>query len=172
MVHVATERDGSGGSGVGEPLSVDLRLRTEAIEVAITNRGETPVDVLWDKASLVDTQGKASAVVRSSTGDQWAAPDVSGDVSRIPPHGTLHVFIIPARSVSFERESGWIVDQVLPVECGPLRCTGYHELVGKTVSLRLPMQVNGVEQNFEWTLRITDAVKSFRGGRPQEPSLP
>jgi hypothetical protein len=60
-----------------------------------------------------------------------------------------------------------VPDPLLPVECGPLRCVGYHELVGKSVRLTLPMRVNGTVQAYEWTLRITDAVKSVRGGRPK-----
>jgi len=51
-------------------------------------------------------------------------------------------------------------------ECGPLRCIGYHELVGKTVQLSLPIRVNGNDSIYQWTLRITEAIKSVRGGRP------
>jgi hypothetical protein len=168
MVHVTTERDGV-DSAAAEQLQVDLHVRPDAMEVSITNRGEGAVDVLWSKATLVDVQGNASGVVRNGTEERWAAPDMPGDVSRIPAHQSLNVFLVPAESVRFDKASGWWVEQLLPVECGPIRCVGYHELVGKTVRLTLPMQVNGAEQVFEWTLRITDSVKSVRGARPDEP---
>jgi hypothetical protein len=170
MVHVTTEREGA-GAAPDEPLQVDLRVLTDAMQVAITNRGAVPVDVLWYAASLVDTQGNASPVVHSGIDDQWAAPDVPGDVSRIPPHGTLNVFIIPDRSVVFDRGSGWYAEPLLPVECGPLRCLGYHELVGKTVRFALPVRENGADRVLDSTLRITAAVKSMRGGRPPEQAL-
>lgn len=170
MVHVTTEQESS-ADGPDNPVQVDLRVHTDAMQIAITNRGEDPVDVLWYEASLVDTQGNTSPVVHSSIAEQWAAPDVSADVSRIPPHSTLAAFLIPDRSVIFEPGSGWYAEPLLPVECGPLRCIGYHELVGQTVRLTLPMRVNGADRVMQWTLRITDAVKSVRGGRPQEPPL-
>ncbi len=171
MVHVATEREGSGGAGPDDQVAVDLRLRTDVIEMTISNRGETPVDVLWDKASLVDTEGNTSGVVHSGAEGDWTTPDRPGDVSRIGPHATLTDFIVPTRSVRFDPYYGWIVQPVLPVECGPIRCIGYHELVGKGVRLSLPMQVNGEERIFEWTLRITEAVKSTRGARPSDPNV-
>jgi len=170
MVHVTTECESTGGVP-DDPLRVDLRVLTDALQAAITNRGDVPVDVLWYEASMVDTQGNSSLVVHSSLDEQWAAPDVPGDVSRIPPNSTLSVFLIPERSVIFDRGSGWYAAPLLPVECGPLRCTGYHELVGRTVQLTLPVRVNGAELVFEWTLRITDAVKSVRGARPPEQPL-
>lgn len=168
MVHVVTEPDNSRGPGPNDPLTVDLGLRTDALEVSISNRGDAPVDVLWNKASLVDTEDKTYPVVHSGADRSWAVPDLPGDVSRIPPHTTLNDFIIPTRSVGFDAAEGWIVEPLLPVECGPIRCIGYHELVGKTVRLNLTVQANGAERVFEWTLRITEAVKSMRGGRPYE----
>ena len=171
MVHVATEPIGAGGPGPDDQLRIELHLRTDALEVSITNLGETPVDVLWDKASLVDTQGQASAVVHSAAGGKWAAADLPGDVSRIPPHATLDDFLVPTRDVGFVPNEGWNIDSLLPVECGPMRCIGYHELVGQTVRLSLTVQVQGAERTFEWTLRITQAVRSVRGNRPKDPNL-
>jgi len=171
MVHVTTEQESTGDAIADNLVQVDLRVLTDAMEIAISNRGEVPVDVLWDEAVLVDTEGNTSPVVHSSIDEQWAAPDASGDVSRIPPHATLTAFLIPDRSVIFERGSGWYAQPLLPIECGPLRCIGYHELVGRTVRLTLPMRVNGADRVMQWTLRITDAVKSVRGGRPPETPL-
>jgi hypothetical protein len=171
MVQVATEPVGAGGAGPAEQLAVNLRLRTDAIEASISNLGEAPVDVLWDKATLVDTDDKTSGVVHSAAVSTGATSDLPGDVSRILPHATLTDFLIPARCVGFTPGEGWIVAPLLPVECGPIRCVGYHELVGKTVRLGLTMQVQGVERTFEWTLRITEAVRSVRGARPNDPNL-
>ncbi len=172
MVHVTTEPEPTTGAAAPDQLRVNSRVRTEAMEVALSNLGDAPIDVLWSGASLVDTQGNSSPVVHSAIGTQWTPPDVSGDVSRIPPHATLEVFLIPDRSVIFERNgAGWYAEPLLPVECGPLRCIGYHELVGKTVRLTLPYRINGADQTFDSTLRITEAFKSMRGGRPSEPAL-
>ena len=170
-VHVATERGGSAATGANDPVSADLILSSDALELSINNRGETPVDVVWCKASLVDTAGQAFPVVRGGSASQEAAAGVSNDVSRIQPHVTLHEFVIPTRSITFDKAEGWIVTPLLPVECGPLRCVGYHELVGKTVELKLPMVVDGTERTFDWPLRITQAVRSSRGTRPSDPKL-
>jgi hypothetical protein len=171
MVHVATQCEGCGAPGPDDPIDIGLRLRTDAIEITISNRGETPVDVLWDRASLVDTAGDTWGVVRSGAAGGSPTPDVPGNVTRIPAHASLTDYLLPTRSVRFDAYYGWIVEPVLPVECGPIRCVGYHELVGKSVRLTLPVQVNGEERVFEWTLRITETVKSTRGARPSDPNL-
>jgi hypothetical protein len=173
MVHVVTDLASTRGNSAADQVQVALRVRTDAVEMAITNGGDAPVDILWDQAMLVDTQGNASSVVLGCCGaERWTVPDTPGDVSRLAPHDRFHVFMIPARNVMFDPESaGWYADPLLPVECGPIRCVGYHELVDKSVRLTLPMRVNGTVQAYEWTLRIISAVKSVRGGRPQESPL-
>jgi hypothetical protein len=171
MVHVATEPVGGDSSTPTDPVAVFLRLSTDALGVSIANRGDAPVDVLWDRATLVDTDGNASGVIHGAGINAGAPSDLPGDVSRVPPHSTLDDFLIPTRCVGFTPGEGWIVTSLLPVECGPIRCIGYHELVGKTVRLTLPMQVEGAEHTFDQTLRITEAVRSSRGNRPTDPNL-
>ena len=171
MVHVATEHECSGCTEINDRVTIALQLRVDALGISITNLGDTAIDVLWDRAVLVDVDGNASAVVHGDPGEAWAAADASGDVSRIPPHSTLDDFVIPIRDVTFDPREGWFVGPLLPVECGPIRCLGYHELVGKTLRLTLALQVEGGERVVEWTLRITDAVKSVRGARPSDPNL-
>jgi hypothetical protein len=132
MVHVAAHLDGPTGATLGDQLSVDLHLRADAIRVSITNLGEAPIDVLWGRASLVDTEGSVYGVVHSgATGSP--DPEPLGTISRIAPKATLDDFVVPTRSVRFDPRYGWLVEPLLPVECGPIRCVGYHELVGKTV---------------------------------------
>ena len=168
MVHIAAAPETAAGADPDDPVGIVLRLRPEAVEVTIANRGESPVDVLWDRALLVDTAGRSSRVVRSSIGPKWGATDRSGDVSRIPAHSTLTDVIIPSNGVEFDPASGWVVQPFLPVECGPIRCTGYHDLVGRTVHLSVVTQADGTERVTESTYRITSAVKSMRGARPDE----
>jgi hypothetical protein len=170
MVHVAAQRDGPAGATLDGQLSVDLHLRTDAIWISIANLGETPIDVLWGKASLVDTAGNVYGVVHSAA-EGSPAPDPPGHSSRIAPKATLDAFVIPTRCVRFDARYGWVVEPLLPVECGPIRCVGYHELVGKTIRVSLPMQVSGTERAFDWSFLITNAVRSSRGTRPEDPAL-
>jgi hypothetical protein len=172
MVHVTVEREGSGPPTAEDEVGVVLRVRTDGVGVSITNRGASPIDVLWQKAVLVDTEGKASGVLPGMS-SAWVVPDLPAgeDVSRIPPGATLDGIIIPTSRVTFDPYYGWLVQPLLPVECGPIRCTGYHELVGKTVRLSLPMRVHGEEQVFDLSYRIADTEKSMRGNRPVEATL-
>jgi hypothetical protein len=89
-------------------------------------------------------------------------------VSRIVPGAALHDIVLPASRVVYDRDDGWLVEPFLPIECGPIRCTGYHELVGRTTRLLLPLRVGGVEHVLDRTYRITDTVKSMRGGRLED----
>jgi hypothetical protein len=170
MVHVAARCDGPIGATPDDHLSVDLQLRVDAIRISIANLGEAPVDVLWDEASLVDTEGNVYGVIHGGAEGPPEA-DPPGNVSRIGPKATLDAFVIPTRSVRFDPRYGWVVEPLLPVECGPIRCTGYHQLVGKTVLLSLPMRVNGAERVLDWSFLITEAVRSSRGSRPDDPAL-
>jgi hypothetical protein len=171
MVHVATDVDRSEGPKPEDPVAVDLYLRTDAMGLSITNRTDTPITVLWDKALIVDTDGNTFGVVHRQTPPNFAISDVAGSGTRLAPYATLDDFIVPARCVTFAPASGWDVVPLLLVECGPVKCIGYHELVGKTVHLRLAFDVNGSERDFAWTLRITRTVKSVRGARPSDPEL-
>ena len=171
MAHVATEPVGDSGITAADPLAVQLRLSVEALELTIINRGTTPLEVLWDKSSVVSTDGRPSAIVHSE-GSAWDSPDANAfTVSRIMPYMPLHTFLVPMRDVSYTPGEGWLVSPMLPVECGPMRCVGYHELVGQTVHLTLVMRIDGAERTFEWTLRITRAERSVRGNRPKDPDL-
>lgn len=169
MVHVATES--TIDVDPGNQITVRAWLRTDAIEVSIVNGGSSPIDVLWDKASIVDLDGSVSAVVHNGLKEAGPPSDLPGDVSRIAPSSVLNDLIVPAEKFGFDKDYGWLVEPLLPIECGPLRCVGYHELVGKSVGLRLVMQVDGAEYVYESTLRITNAVRSSRGTRPDDPNL-
>jgi hypothetical protein len=109
--------------------------------------------------------------VHRQTPTNVAISDVAGSGTRLGPYATLDDFLVSTRCVTFAPVSGWEVVPLLPVECGPVKCLGYHELVGKTVHLRLAFDVDGTERDFAWTLRITRTVKSVRGARPSDPDL-
>lgn len=168
-VHVATEPVDDAGAAPGDPVAVSLTLGVDALRVAITNRSGAPVEVLWDRAVLVGTDGRASALVHVDNGGYGAEPN--GAAARILPNVTLEAFVLPTRDVTYSPDAGWEIAPLLPVECGPMRCIGYHELVGKTVRLTLVVRDDGGEHAIERSLRITDAVRSVRGNRPTDPNL-
>lgn len=170
MVHVVAEHQTAAASAPDDRVGVVARVRTDGIVVSITNRSTTPIDVLWQKTVLVDTNDHSASVVHS--GDRALSLDTTidgaEDISRIPPGANLEEVVIPRLRVVFDPYYGWVVEPLLPVECGPVRCTGYHELVGKTVRLILTLRVDGEEQVVDRTYLITDTVKSMRGARAED----
>src|SRR5262245_56126528 len=143
MVHVTVERESAVAPAPEDEVNIALGVRDNGIALSITNVGASPVEVLWQKAVVVDTAGRASGVIHGDHTGAWAVPDLPAgeDISRIPPGSTLYDMLLPTDRVVFDKYYGWLVQPFLPVECGPIRCTGYHELVGQVVRLSLPMQV-------------------------------
>lgn len=169
-IHIATEPVGEGGPAATDPLSVQLRLSPAALEVVMSNLGTEPVDVHWDRSSIVDIDGTASALVHSESG-AFPAEGLGVAVSRILPLTTLDAYVLPMRHVSFTPGGRWVAAPMLPIECGPLRCVGYRDLVGKTLRLSLATRTGGADHVYEWTLRITRTVLSIHGTRPTDPDL-
>jgi hypothetical protein len=134
MVHIEAQREDVAAPAPEDEVNVGFGLRTDGIALAITNRGADPIDVLWQNSKLVDIAERESGVLHSEI-SSGGLPDAraGGDISTIPPSSTLSVMLIPADRIVFDSYYGWLVEPLLPVECGPVRCTGYHELVGHTV---------------------------------------
>jgi hypothetical protein len=173
MVHITAESQGAAATAPDNQVNVVTRVRTDGIALSITNGGATPVDVLWQKSVLVDTEEQASSVVHGEGRAMAVTVRLSDgeDISRIPPGATLEDVIVPASRVVFDPYYGWVVEPLLKVECGPIRCTGYEELVGKSVRLILTMRVDGNERVMDRTYRITATDKSMRGSRGEDQTV-
>ena len=171
MVHIRTERIATEGIEANDPFHFELVVYTDSIGFTLTNQDTEPIEILWQKTSLVGVDGTTFDVMHDGGRGVWAARDFPGeDISRIPPKATLREQIIPKRSVGFEAgpmRSGWVVASYLPVECGPVRCTGYKDLPGKTVRLNMTVRTRGNERVFDWTFRIESAFVSTRWGETQ-----
>lgn len=172
MVHIRTEPIATEGLQAEDPFHFELVVYNDSVGLTLTNQDTHAIEILWQKTSLIGVDGTAFDVMHDGGRGIWAARDFPGeDVSRIPPNSTLRELIIPKRSVGFEAgpmRSGWVVASYLPVECGPVRCTGYKDLPGETVRLNLTVRTRGNERVFDWSFRIKTAFVSTRGARPKD----
>lgn len=168
LVHVATQLENPVTPDDG--FTADFQVSCGTIDISITNTNNKPIEVLWQKASIVDPDGNSWPVMHGGGRSTWSAKDFTDDdVTRIPPHSTLSDWIAPRQNVRFD--DGWYIRPFIRVECGAAHCPGYESLVGKTIRLNMTLWVLGEERDFDWTFRITKAVESVRGARPTDPDL-
>jgi hypothetical protein len=131
---------------------------TEAVTMTLTNLSDEPIEVLWHKTTLVDTEGNALDVMHGGGRTTIAAKNIGGaDVSRIPPGAKLTELVVPKNRVEFSGGNGWIAAPFIEVECGPVRCTGLDGLAGKYARLNATLRLKGEERTFDWRFRIAEA---------------
>lgn len=170
MVHIATQLQNPDLVQPDDGFTATFKVGTRVIEISIENTSSEPIEVIWQKSSIVDTNGDSWDVMRSGGRGAWAARDFTGeDITRIPPHSTMKEWVAPRDKVTLD--GNWSIRPYIPVECGPARCTGYKELVGKTVRLNMTLRLHGQDRDFDWRFLITRAVDSVRGVRPKDPDF-
>lgn len=169
-VHLATVLENPDVVTSDDGFTVTFWVQMDAIDVSIANVSSEPIEVIWQKASIVDTAGNAWDVMRGGGRGALAARDLTGDdISLIPPRAMMHESISPRRMVTYS--NGWVRQPFLPIRCGRGRCTIDGDLVGQTVRLNLTLLLRGKERTFDWRFFITKAVKSIRGTRPKDPAF-
>ncbi len=141
-----------------DTLSSDATLGKDRISIAITNNFSSPLKIVWDDASIV-VAGQASKVVHIGVryeDFQKAMPPVT-----IPPHSTFSDEVVqPDHVFPLGVEDKWFNVGVLPqYDRGKTENARYNlSLEGKSVSLFLPVQIEGVEHFYEFRWNI-DSVK-------------
>lgn len=152
-----------------DPFVVSVQIVAAGFAVSLTNRSDAPIEALWHKASIVDSDGIALEIARDGGRSAGSARDLSGDdVSVIPARSTFVEYVQAKKRISFSPGAGWDTRPLISIECGPVRCVGFEELVGRQYRLSLPIRAGGREQLFEWTVRITDAIYSTRATRDSD----
>ena len=108
----------------------------------ITNKRASPIEIIWDHASIVDLKGQAHRVLHA--GLRYMQRDQPMPPTVIPPNAKMSEGVIPSDYVSYE-SNNWQVKPFLAILLGG---------DGRTFSLFLPMKINGVTKNYNLVFKI------------------
>jgi Carboxypeptidase regulatory-like domain len=116
----------------------------QGIVVAIQNKTDQPIKIDWNQVSYIDQTGKANSV--SHEGVKYVDAASAKPPSTIPPGARHEDTIVPAGNIQYT--DGWKVSLLLPMGAQS------RELVGKTISLFMPMEISGKVENYTFAIKI------------------
>jgi len=128
-------------------IAFAAQMVREGIRIALLNKTDQPIKIDWNSVSYVDQTGKANSV--SHQGIKYTDAASQKPPTIIPPGARHEDTIIPATNIHFANE--WKIDPILPM--GALS----GEVVGKTFSLFMPLDVGGRVQNYNFGFKIESA---------------
>ena len=123
------------------------QVSRQGIAVAILNKTDQPIKIDWNQVSYIDQTGKANGVTHE--GVKYADATNAKPPTVIPPGARHEDMIVPAGSIRYA--NGWKVNPLLPMGAQS------RELVGKTISLYVPMEISGRVENYSIGIRIESA---------------
>jgi len=131
-------------------IVADFSLFDKAIAVKIKNKTASAIEVNWDSVSFVDINGKSNRVIH--TGIRLMDRDKPQAPSVIPPGAALEDEITPVDNIRFEsgQYGGWKIDPLMP----PLD-ENQQKYVGKTLSVFMPLEINGKKKEYNFKIEIT-----------------
>ncbi|MFO1479319.1 MAG: hypothetical protein U1F40_03855 [Turneriella sp.] len=131
-------------------IVADFSLFDQAVAVKIKNKTGSAIQVNWDNVSFVDINGKSNRVIH--TGIRLMERDKPQAPSIIPPGASLDDEITPVDNIRFEsgQYGGWRTDPLMP----PLD-ENQQKYVGKTLSVFMPLEINGKKKEYNFKIEIT-----------------
>jgi len=120
------------------------QVSREGIAVAILNKTDQPIKIDWNQVSYIDQTGKANGVTHQ--GVRYADATSAKPPTIIPPGARHEDTIMPAGNIRYA--DGWKVNPLLPMGAQS------RELVGRTISLYVPMEISGKVENYSIAIRI------------------
>lgn len=136
-----------------DAIAVQFVVTPDALGFSLKNVTSGTIRIPWDDVALVSVAGEAETVAHKGripiNSDLPQAPTV------IPAGSTARDDIIPWSHI----EAGEVQDGgILPVECGPVRCTGCEELRGAIFRLHMPLEIDGSRRPYSFKFRIDSVV--------------
>jgi hypothetical protein len=161
---------------LGELLNIDYRLRMtkpadsegmafedaslqatfgvtrQAVQFTILNKTNGPVKIDWNQVSFIDGESNSHPVTHQ--GVKYTDAAATKPPSVIPPSAKFSDTIVPANNVHFSsgEYGGWSTTDILTGT--PLATT----LKGKTISVYMPLELNGTQRNYLFSFEITDVL--------------
>lgn len=155
-------------------VKVRIAAGDENVQFEISNRTDHSIKIIWDEASFIDTESKVAKVMH--VGIKYTDRNQAQPPSIIPAHQTVDDGAWPNDRVSFDegsayRKAEWkhqglvrpsitliraetLTSPVTPDATFTSLAKGN---VGKRMGLILPLQIEGVTNEYTFWFRVTDA---------------
>jgi hypothetical protein len=132
-------------------LSAAFDINHLQLGFTLRNKSDEPIEIYWDKASYVDTNGNSHRVIHK--GVKLADRDAPQATTMIPPSAKWDDFVVPSDSVEWlSIIHDWTNHPMLPPTQRAIT------VKGKTFSLFLPVSIGGKQKNLMFTFEIADVV--------------
>lgn len=130
-------------------ISISFSISKKQIGFSLYNRSANPLRVDWNQVSYVDVLGKSHKIVHSGINkytDSAQTPTV------VPPGARIEDFVVPSDYVRYTpgKYGGWQEEPLLPE--GEMA----YSFKGKSISVFMPLEVNGEVKNYFFAFRILE----------------
>jgi hypothetical protein len=140
-----------------DTLNVVFGVSRKGVTFTLKNKTEGPLKIDWNQWSYVDVDGKSHKVFHR--GVAYKDKETSLPPSTIPPTAALEDLIVPTDSVVWSNaENGYRTLDLLP------HTPDASTLVGKTLSVFMPLEVNGSVKNYLFSFKITNVQVTSKVG--------
>ncbi len=128
---------------------------TTRVYFLLTNKADHSIKIIWDEAAFLMPSGESRRVVHS--GVKYTDANSPQPPSVVPRGGKLDDFVVTSDQCYYisGRYGGWNEAPFLP--SSPDLPT-VQTLKGKTFSVLLPLQIEGVTNEYQFTFSIDDVI--------------
>ena len=130
-------------------IKIRFLLSPERIGFHLQNKTEDPITIDWNKVSYVDVSGESHRVIHA--GVRYLERDRPQAPTIVPPTARVEDDIIPVDYVISSEEGGW--DRLPFFKRMSAAAVLYK---GKSFSIFMPLEINGVVKNYLFTFTIQD----------------
>jgi len=140
-----------------DTLSVVFVVSRKGINFTLKNKSNSPLKVDWNQWSYVDVESKSHKVFHR--GVAYKDKEASLPPSTVPPTAALEDLIVPTDYVEWSNaEGGYRVLELLPNN------SAASTLIGKTISVFMPIETNGSVKNYLFSFKVKDAQTAGKAG--------
>ncbi len=139
-------------------IAISFTVGEQAFQMRFENLTSRNVKILWERAGYTDAAGQTHRIMHSGIRFQDRNNPLPDQV--IPPRAAVQEAVIPINKVYY-------VQQKKTYEIRPLfdlTSDAAAGLKGRTITLFIPLEMNGVIIPYNYRIQITDAVKEVTQG--------
>lgn len=130
----------------------------------LENKSGHTLKVNWDDISYVDVNGQAGRVMHS--GIKYTDRNSSQPATTIPKGASISDILLPTNNVHFDsgQYGGWREDYLIPCVYKTPEAfnAGAPSLVGKTVTVMMPIMIENVQNDYTFTFNIDKLVNEAK----------
>jgi len=120
-----------------------------AVQFSILNKTAGPIKIDWNQVSFIDPDSNSYPVTHE--GVKYADAAAAKPPSVVPPSAKFSDAVVPANNVSFSSGSWSTRDLLTRSPLAPA-------MKGRTISIFMPLEINGAQKNYLFSFEITDVL--------------